>query len=49
MGVKVCQTAFFDVPLARRSDVGGEIAGKVAGVDGQGVQGIIVNVGGLQP
>jgi|LSQX01.1.fsa_nt_gb hypothetical protein len=46
LGVKVCQTAFFDVPLARRSDVG-EIAGEVAGVDGQGVQGIIVNVGGL--
>jgi len=46
LGVKVGQTAFFDIPLARRSDVG-EISGKVVGVDGKGMPGIIVNAGGF--
>lgn len=44
--VKLTQIVFFDLPLARRSDVG-EIAGCVQGLGGQGIAGVMVSVDGL--
>lgn len=44
--MKLTQTVFFDLPLARRADVG-EIAGRVQGPSGQGIAGVIVSVDGL--
>ena len=44
--MKLTQTVFFDLPLARRADVG-EIAGRVQGPGGQGIAGVMVSVDGL--
>lgn len=44
--MKLTQTVFFDLPLARRADVG-EIAGRVQGLGGQGIAGVMVSVDGL--
>ncbi len=46
LAMKLTQTVFFDLPLARRADVG-EIAGRVQGLGAQGIAGVMVSLDGL--